>query len=280
MPRILDEATSAVDVRSEKIIQAALDRVSRGRTTIVIAHRLSTISKADSIAVLSKGKLVEQGTHEDLLKNENGVYAGLVRAQGLTLGKETQDDDSSEEQDEIVEEDVKAFLAREKSAVTAIESLHETAVDSPWKNRGLAGSFGRLLWEQKSRFPSYVTLVICSAVIGTGTPLTAYFFGQVISAYQLPPGDLLLSRSRTWSLWWFILSVVTGLGYGASGLVSGLLHPFITNVYRQQYFQALIRQPISFFDAQEHSIGTLTAQAQSDPKQREYSGAPENHVAY
>ncbi|ROV99983.1 hypothetical protein VMCG_06178 [Cytospora schulzeri] len=74
---ILDEATSAIDVRSEKIIQAALDRVSQGRTTIMIAHRLSTIAKADKIMVLQKGRLMEQGTHESLLSNEEGVYSRL-----------------------------------------------------------------------------------------------------------------------------------------------------------------------------------------------------------
>lgn len=65
---ILDEATSAIDVRTERIVQKALDRVSKNRTTIVIAHRLSTIKRADSIVVLRQGKLVEQGTHDELLQ--------------------------------------------------------------------------------------------------------------------------------------------------------------------------------------------------------------------
>lgn len=76
---ILDEATSAIDVRGEKIVQAALDRVSEGRTTITIAHRLSTIKKADKIVVLKKGKVVEQGTHDSLLLDQDGTYWALGR---------------------------------------------------------------------------------------------------------------------------------------------------------------------------------------------------------
>lgn len=76
---ILDEATSAIDVRTERIVQEALDRVSKNRTTIVIAHRLSTIKRADKIVVLRQGRLVEEGTHEQLLNDEKGVYYGLVR---------------------------------------------------------------------------------------------------------------------------------------------------------------------------------------------------------
>ena len=77
---ILDEATSALDTHTEKEIQDALDRVSRDRTSLVIAHRLSTIVHADNILVLEKGRLVEQGTHAELLAKD-GVYAGMWNRQ-------------------------------------------------------------------------------------------------------------------------------------------------------------------------------------------------------
>jgi ABC-type transport system involved in Fe-S cluster assembly fused permease/ATPase subunit len=77
---VLDEATSALDSFTEKEIQDALDRVSRGRTTLVIAHRLSTVIGADEIIVLDRGQIVERGTHADLLE-EQGVYAAMWNRQ-------------------------------------------------------------------------------------------------------------------------------------------------------------------------------------------------------
>jgi subfamily B ATP-binding cassette protein MsbA len=77
---ILDEATSALDSESERAVQQALDLLMQGRTTLVVAHRLSTIERADRIAVLEHGRVVEIGSHVELLKT-NGVYAHLYHLQ-------------------------------------------------------------------------------------------------------------------------------------------------------------------------------------------------------
>ncbi|HEX2584465.1 MAG TPA: ATP-binding cassette domain-containing protein, partial [Steroidobacteraceae bacterium] len=77
---ILDEATSALDTESERVIQAALEDLMQNRTTLVIAHRLSTIEKADCIVVMDSGRIVEQGTHAELIA-ANGAYAALHRMQ-------------------------------------------------------------------------------------------------------------------------------------------------------------------------------------------------------
>jgi len=78
---ILDEATSSVDSYSEQLIQDATDKITKERTSIVIAHRLATIKKADNIIVMDAGQIVEQGTHDSLLKKDGGYYKNLYEVQ-------------------------------------------------------------------------------------------------------------------------------------------------------------------------------------------------------
>lgn len=77
---ILDEATSSIDTRTELEVQTALDHLMQGRTTFVVAHRLSTIENADQILVMEKGRIVERGTHRQLMEH-NGLYAKLYYSQ-------------------------------------------------------------------------------------------------------------------------------------------------------------------------------------------------------
>ena len=78
---LLDEATSSLDAESEKVVQDALNVLMEGRTSIIIAHRLATIREVDKIYVLDGGKIVEQGTHDELYEKEHGIYAGLAKLQ-------------------------------------------------------------------------------------------------------------------------------------------------------------------------------------------------------
>jgi len=95
---VLDEATSALDSRSEKLIQTALWRLMKGRTALVVAHRLSTIQHMDRIVVLDKGKIVQMGTHEELLRQKRGTYAKLWAHQsGGYLGGVTKSAENSDE---------------------------------------------------------------------------------------------------------------------------------------------------------------------------------------
>ena len=87
---LLDEATSALDAQSEKVVQEALDKLAAGRTTLIIAHRLSTVRGADKIIVMDRGRVVDEGTHEELLAH-GGIYANLYRLQ-FEDGKTISDD--------------------------------------------------------------------------------------------------------------------------------------------------------------------------------------------
>ena len=78
---IFDEATSALDNESEVLVQEAIEHLMKDRTTFVVAHRLSTIRNADKILVMDKGKIVQQGKHDELLLDTNGIYKKLYELQ-------------------------------------------------------------------------------------------------------------------------------------------------------------------------------------------------------
>jgi ABC-type multidrug transport system fused ATPase/permease subunit len=80
---VFDEATSNLDSYSERLIQDAMDKISKDRTVVIIAHRLSTIKKADEIIVLENGEIVEQGTHQKLSQADRGLYAKLLKLQEM-----------------------------------------------------------------------------------------------------------------------------------------------------------------------------------------------------
>jgi ABC-type multidrug transport system fused ATPase/permease subunit len=83
---ILDEATSSLDSENERLVQEALEKLMKDRTSFVIAHRLSTIHKAEKIVVIDKGEVKEMGTHEELLTRENGIYKQLTKLQIEVVG--------------------------------------------------------------------------------------------------------------------------------------------------------------------------------------------------
>jgi ATP-binding cassette subfamily B (MDR/TAP) protein 1 len=159
---ILDEATSAIDVRTEKLVQGVLDRVSKHRTTITIAHRLSTIQKADKIVVLRNGYVVEEGVHEQLLQKADGLYAALVRAQSVEIGKDEEFDPDAitEERDSHAADSLLPMDGKRMS------KLQEEDDPKPPKG-GFLTHFCLLLREQRSKWPMFGILTF-SAMAASG----------------------------------------------------------------------------------------------------------------
>ncbi|KAH8889555.1 P-loop containing nucleoside triphosphate hydrolase protein [Thozetella sp. PMI_491] len=256
---ILDEATSAIDVRGERIVQAALEQASKGRTTITIAHRLSTIRNADKIVVLQQGKVVEQGTHNELLANEEGAYYGLVHAQKLSLG------DGEEQEPVYEEEDIGAILEREKSAAKSETAAAKTGAS--WKDKNLFTGFGKLLYEQRTRFPLYTIALIFAMGAAASVPLQAYLFAHVLVVFQEKDVNLqqFIDDSQFWSKMWAVLAAGVGVSYFMVAAVSTNVEHFIASVYRQQYFESILYQKTAYFDQEDNSTGQLTARLSADP---------------
>ncbi|KAK2589480.1 ABC transporter bea3, partial [Conoideocrella luteorostrata] len=266
---ILDEATSAIDVRGERIVQAALDRVAINRTTITIAHRLSTIKKADRIVVLKKGKVAETGTHDSLIALENGIYAGLVNAQALSLGAENESTAADDDKEEEVAR-VRALERRKSRAISEYGFDAEVAKDE--RRQNLIKSFGRFFYESKQHWYLMGLTVFFAACAGAAIPIQAYLFASVVNIFKYDTPftkGKLMSEGNFWSLMWLVLAIGVGIAYFGCFFCSSRLASIIRHKYEQMYFEAILFQKTSFFDQEDHSQGTMTSRASADPKQLE-----------
>ncbi|CAL8070816.1 unnamed protein product [Orchesella dallaii] len=198
---LLDEATSALDFQSESVVQAALERASHGRSTIIIAHRLSTIKAADMIYVLDKGIIVEQGTHTELMRQQ-GRYHQLVLSQEAF---EIMRDDSCEE--EFQEEELNGKLAEDyvevNSRTRKINSsnclLHQDTVDEGVMVPGIedvsaSGCFWRLWKTNLHEWHYFLAVIVCSIVRGIQFPVYAYIFGEFVQTFTIKDDVEIISR--------------------------------------------------------------------------------------
>ncbi|KAK4162825.1 hypothetical protein QBC43DRAFT_345662 [Cladorrhinum sp. PSN259] len=262
---ILDEATSSIDVRSERIVQAALEKVSKNRTTLVIAHRLGTIRKADNIIVLRKGKAIQQGTHEELMAQEGGAYWSLATAQQLAMGTDDGDDDVlAAPEPELFAE--KKSMATESTLVetATISSNGESGQNS--KTDGFWSSFALLLREQGQRWKWYLVLLLAAVGGGASQPIQAYLFATELTLFQFW-GEWLPGLASFWSSMFVALAVFVAISYFALGWSSSTLAFHITHYYRSEYFSNILSKSVAFFDSDDHSVGALTARLATDPSQ-------------
>jgi ABC-type multidrug transport system fused ATPase/permease subunit len=260
---ILDEATSAIDVRTERIVQEALDRVSKGRTTIVIAHRLSTIKRADKIIVLRKGISIEEGTHEQLVADEEGVYHGLVHAQNLAMDHE-----------EHIEEDLDLHHTKTTATEHSEKHVHlgaksnsvHSLTEADYKHRGLMRSFGRLIYEQRTRWLPYTLTVFGAMAAGGVYPIQAYVFAKIINVFTYT-GPKFVHDGNFWSGMFGVIAAGVGVAYFTLGFASYTISVAVSTFYRQEYLVNMISKRISFFDVEGHSAGSLTSRLSNDSTQ-------------
>lgn len=158
---LLDEASSALDPNAEKIVQQALNKVPKGRTMIIIAHRPSTIRDADNIIVMSKGKTIEQGTHDQVI-DFNGAYARFVKAQDLGHASAAED---GEVEDNKAVDDLDGVVTR--VSTTAGNAVAAAANDG-YVDYSLSGVFS-VVKEQRVLWTFMIIAVITCAAAGKST---------------------------------------------------------------------------------------------------------------
>ncbi|KAH0272190.1 ABC transporter, partial [Aureobasidium melanogenum] len=245
---IFDEATSAVDAKSEKIIQLALDKIAQGRTTITIAHRLSTIKKADCIVVLKNGRALEQGTHQSLVEDPSSAYSALIRAQSLHISATDQTESGQHFLD--LNEVSEKTISHTKQAPEPGSLLRDYKT-SDLKPQTLFRTFERLLHTQRAHWYSLIGIVVSAMAAAAAAPIQAWLFAKILGVFLLDTEDT-KSRANFWALMWLVLASGSGLANLCEAWI-GL---------RVQY-------SIGFFDKDSNSHGTLSSRIASDAKSLE-----------
>ncbi|XP_076263944.1 multi drug resistance 50 [Rhynchophorus ferrugineus] len=255
---LLDEATSALDTNSEAKVQVALDKASQNRTTIIVAHRLSTIRGANKIVVISQGKVVEQGTHDELMKLENHYYTLVTtQVQGSqqfdkhydedeptkTMEPEVykEDDDVINDSDEKPDEDLDNFV--KKASLWSIVKLNR-----PEWFLLLLGSVG-------------------GALMGCSMPIFAIIFGNIVQVLSNADTYYVKSETNKYCVYFVVAGVVAMISTFFQMYMFGRAGQKLTLRIRSKMFQALLKQEIGYFDRKENGVGALCAQLSNEAAQ-------------
>lgn len=282
---LLDEATSALDPHAEAVVQQALDKASEGRTTIVIAHKLATIRKADNIVVMSKGRIVEQGTHESLL-DQDGAYARLVRIQNLAVSETSSatgvDEDETADAGGKPVELTKTLTRYASSVQGRMEAQKDRDNYDNHKQVGILVTIFRLfLCTPELRLMYFLVVASCLAG-GALFPGQAILLANVMEVFTLT-GSAMVDRGDFYASMFIVLAAgclvvyfIVGITTNAVAQVSsfsprsfaprpntdGTKH--LNHKLRKDIFSDMLRQDLQFFDRKENDTGALASRVDSD----------------
>ncbi|KAG2188229.1 hypothetical protein INT44_000981 [Umbelopsis vinacea] len=287
---LLDEATSALDTQSERLVQKALDAAAKDRTTIVIAHRLSTIRNADLIVVMQQGDLIEQGTHDELLKL-GGVYSELVLKQQINTEKGDDKSDEFELDDRELEKALQEETVNVATAVTdQNEKIAETHIKMADSTDNLDGYQMKLLKAKEEKkmlkkqnapimkvlklmrpeWPLMAAGVCGAAVAGTIFPIYALVFSQVIMILTNNAGDLdaiapgPLQGANLYAFLFVVIGIAALFSFFLQVAAFEVAGERFTKRFRGMLFRSLLKQEVGFYDEDEHSMGALTSRLAVD----------------
>ncbi|CAJ0575491.1 unnamed protein product, partial [Mesorhabditis spiculigera] len=275
---LLDEATSALDTESEQEVQHALDKAMHGRTTIIVAHRLSTIRNCDRIFVFKDGRIVEHGTHEELM-DAHGMFHEMTQQQKLKaqeVAKFAADLDDRETCDVMSHagsvrsrKSSTAQAARKKSTVAgtsvvsrSISTIKEMQDDAD-EARVKPTPISKIFATNRENWGFFALGLLGSTLSGLVTPVFALVYAQIFAVFTLPP-DQIGSEALFWCAMFLIMGVVHALGFFLSANTLGRCGEGLTKKLRMMAFTNLMRQDVGFYDDLRHGTGKLCTRFATD----------------
>lgn len=284
---LLDEATSALDAESERIVQDALDQVSHGRTTIVIAHRLSTIQKADQILVLQSGRVVESGSHEELLqRNNEGIYRKMVQLQQSCMENEASSSLYHSTRETNLQQIVGAktpmtpinqISVRRSSPIWHSSPVYSISMSSPYsvdvdssdysyceglKNTS-SSSQSPLQWRLwRLNAPEWKQALLgCMGAIGTGVtqPIYSYCLGTITSVYFLKDSEAIKSNIRFYCFIFLGITVLSCISNLVQHYSFAIMGENLTKRVREKMLEKIMTFEIGWFDQDENTSAAICA---------------------
>ncbi|KAH7660069.1 Xenobiotic-transporting ATPase protein [Dioscorea alata] len=265
---LLDEATSALDSESERIVQEALDNASLGRTSIVIAHRLSTIRNADLITVIQAGKVMETGTHTELIQDENGLYSTLVHLQQSSKTMKITEEVNPSSSNYIPMSNNEDRNSQSMSRISSSKSLEsneprEDQLEKP-KMKPPVPSFRRLLLMNAPEWKQALIANISASIFGGVQPAYAYGIGSVISVYFLKDHKEMSDKIRMYSLLFLSLSFVSLFLNVVQHYNFGAMGEYLTKRVRETMLAKMLTFEVGWFDQDENSTGAICSRLAKD----------------
>ncbi|KAL0697232.1 hypothetical protein Bca4012_053354 [Brassica carinata] len=290
-PRILllDEATSALDAESERVVQEALDRVMVNRTTVIVAHRLSTVRNADMIAVIHRGKMVEKGSHSELLLDPEGAYSQLIRLQEINKVDEKTSEGggvSGSSSFRLKKSMEGSIISGGGGASSAGNSSRHHSLNVVTTSSGLERGSGsqdqeedktgsesqepvpkvsltRIAALNKPEIPVLLLGAVAAAVNGAIFPLFGILISRVIEAFFKTAHEL-RRDSKFWALIFVALGVVSFIVSPAQMYLFAVAGGKLIRRIRSMCFEKAVHMEVGWFDEPRNSSGNLGARLSAD----------------
>ncbi|XP_063831950.1 multidrug resistance protein homolog 49 [Ostrinia nubilalis] len=260
---LLDEATSALDSHSEAKVQRALDAAAHGRTTVMVSHRLATVLNANRIVFIDKGEVIEEGTHDDLLK-QKGRYYQLVMENEPSIGPVPSTD---------IEKHAKMHRPKLQK-LASVESMKSTSEEDSASEESVVmeekepPEMQPTTWQiMKLCEPEKYLMIIgvlAAIAVGASFPMFAVLFGETYGLLQSSDENWVRGQTNIIAILFLIVGVLTGVGIFFQIFIFNLTGVRLTARLRVATFSNMLKQEIGWFDDPINGIGALCSRLAAD----------------